>query len=72
MDRLGHTFEERLGALVESRPAIGRAASESQKAPVIDIMEALRCSLEAKRKPIRGETRSRTASKVSAPKRKRS
>ncbi len=59
--KLKDTFEERLRELIESRPTAalaGRApAAEAKKSPVIDIMEALRQSLEKMRKPAKSEER---------------
>jgi DNA end-binding protein Ku len=54
--KLKDTFEERLRDLIAKRtptPAAGASAERGQpKAPVVDIMEALKRSLEAARKPI--------------------
>jgi DNA end-binding protein Ku len=53
------SYEQRLRALVESRPPAPVASTATlarQGAPVIDIMEALRKSLQAARKPIQSET----------------
>ena len=47
-------FEEKLHALIESRtpvPEAGSGKDTEKRAPVMDIMEALRRSLEAARKP---------------------
>jgi DNA end-binding protein Ku len=55
------TYEERLKALVESRTPVAAAAAaerEPGQAPVADIMEALRKSLERSRKPVVSEQRS--------------
>ena len=61
-EKLKDTFEERLRDLIDSRQAIGLNAGlphASSKAPVVDIMDALRRSLEAKRKPVAKEVRQR-------------
>jgi DNA end-binding protein Ku len=56
---LKDTFEENLRALIESRAPVPAAGgphrAEERKAPVIDIMEALRKSLEKARKPVKRE-----------------
>jgi DNA end-binding protein Ku len=65
--RLKDPLEERLKQLVESRAKVGAVPGASrtaaQPAPVIDIMEALRKSLEAARKPVASETSSPGARK---------
>ncbi|MFN7995102.1 MAG: Ku protein [Bryobacteraceae bacterium] len=57
--KLKDTFEERLGALIRTRAdravTATRPAEAPQKAPVVDIMEALRKSLEMARKPPKRE-----------------
>jgi hypothetical protein len=53
-------YEERLKALIESRTPVASAGapqSGSRQAPVADIMEALRKSLEMARKPVASEQR---------------
>ena len=75
--KLKDAFEERLRALIESRAetavaAYGReAGEEARPAPVLDIMEALRKSLEMARKPPKTET-ARPPAKSKAAKSKRS
>jgi DNA end-binding protein Ku len=58
--KLQDSFEERLRELIESRaPVAGGGAQEPStrhKAPVVDIAEALRKSLEMVRKPAKSET----------------
>ena len=58
--KLQDSFEEQLGQLIESRTAVaGAGAPETatpRKAPVVDIAEALRKSLEMVRKPAKSET----------------
>jgi DNA end-binding protein Ku len=55
--RFKDTFEERMRALIEARaaeglaPAAGSATPEASKTPVVDIMQALKKSLELARKP---------------------
>jgi DNA end-binding protein Ku len=60
-EKLKNVQEERLRALIESRagsavPAVG-AEAPPKIAPAVDIMEALRKSLAAARKPAQSETR---------------
>ena len=54
--RLKDTFEERLRKLIDSRADMAASIHErgevGKRAPVIDIMEALRKSLEMARKPL--------------------
>jgi len=47
-------YEERLKALIESRSPVAADSrqNEPRQAPVADIMEALRKSLEMARKPV--------------------
>jgi DNA end-binding protein Ku len=58
--KLKDTFEERLRALIDTRAATSVAsdphAGEPAKAPAVDIMEALRKSIERARKPVASET----------------
>jgi DNA end-binding protein Ku len=59
--KLKDAYQERLQALIESRTETAVAARPGERAPVVDIMEALRKSLEAVRKPPareRAETKS--------------
>jgi len=52
------TYEDRLKALIESRTPVGSTSTPSaapHQAPVADIMEALRKSLEMARKPVARE-----------------
>lgn len=49
--KLKDAFQERLRALIQSRTETTVAARPSERAPVVDIMEALRKSLEMARKP---------------------
>jgi non-homologous end joining protein Ku len=54
-------YEERLKALIESRRPVPSASAPELgpgQAPVADIMEALRKSLEMARKPVVSEQRS--------------
>ena len=57
--KLKDTFEERLRALIDTRAATSVAsdphAGEPAKAPVVDIMDALRKSIERARKPVASE-----------------
>jgi len=57
--KLKDTFEERLQALIHSRAEMAIAARSQaivkQRAPVMDILEALRKSLEVARKPPKSE-----------------
>ena len=59
-NKLKDTFEERIRQMIDSRADMAsstHARSETGKrAPVIDIMEALRKSLEMARKPPKSET----------------
>lgn len=60
--KLKDAYEERLSKLIETRAAAGVAAHKeregiARRAPVVDIMNALRQSLAAARKPPRAETR---------------
>lgn len=62
--KLKDTFEERLRALIETRtpvPAAGAEPARQAAAPVIDIMEALRKSIAAARKPVEPERRPKPA-----------
>jgi DNA end-binding protein Ku len=58
--KLQDSFEERLRQLIESRTAVAGAdapeTTSHPKAPVVDIAEALRKSLEMVRKPAKSET----------------
>jgi DNA end-binding protein Ku len=61
--KLKDTFEERLRELVEARaPTPARGAAASAPPPAIDILEALKRSLAA-RKPIQPERRTRPSAK---------
>jgi DNA end-binding protein Ku len=56
--KLKDTFEERLRALIEARaptPAAGAAVPRQAPPPAVDIMEALRKSIAAARKPVAPE-----------------
>jgi len=66
---LRDTYEERLRALIESRtpaPLTGAEKPDQRRAPVVDILEALRQSLAAAKKPPASEP----AAKASKRKRK--
>jgi DNA end-binding protein Ku len=58
-EKLKDTFEERLQQLIQERSQTALAAYKSgevaRRAPVVDIMEALRKSLEMVRKPVKSE-----------------
>jgi DNA end-binding protein Ku len=59
-DKWKDAYEERLKALIESRASVASAnasVTERATAPVADIMEALRKSLEKARKPVVSEQR---------------
>jgi DNA end-binding protein Ku len=60
-EKLKSTQEERVRALIESRAASAAPAAETETpapiAPPPDILEALRKSIAAARKPARSETR---------------
>jgi DNA end-binding protein Ku len=59
-EKWNDSYEERLKALIESRAPVASAnapAAERAPAPVADIMEALRKSLEKARKPVVSEQR---------------
>ena len=61
-EKLKNSQDERLRALIESRsadavPSIGAEPSPAAIAPAADLMEALRKSLAAARKPAQSETR---------------
>ena len=59
--KLKDAFQERLQALIQSRAETMVAARPTERAPVVDLMEALRKSLEIVRKPPareRAETKS--------------
>jgi DNA end-binding protein Ku len=61
------TFEERLRQLIDSRADMAASIHEhgevGKRAPVIDIMEALRKSLEMARKPPKSETSEQSKAK---------
>lgn len=72
--KLKDEFEERLRALIEKRaptPARAEGAPRTAPPPAIDIMEALRKSIEAKRKPVEPERRPARAAKSAREKRRR-
>jgi DNA end-binding protein Ku len=58
-EKLKDTFEERLRELIDSRAQVGLASEqprmEPARAKAVDLMEALRKSLEAARKPVKSE-----------------
>ena len=62
------SYEERLRELIETRAAAGMSAyhghqETARRAPVVDIMDALRQSLAAARKPPRVESRTKMAAR---------
>ena len=74
-DKLRNTQEERLRALIESRagsavPAMGTDAPP-KLAPAVDLMEALRKSIAAARKPAQSETRPSPAAQTARRPRKK-
>jgi len=65
-EKLKNNQEERLRALIESRaasavPAVGTEPRPAATTPAVDLMEALRKSLAAARKPAASETRTAPA-----------
>ena len=67
--KLMDAYEQRLSELIETRAAAGMAAYKkregpTRRAPVVDIMDALRQSLAAARKPPRVESRTKTSAKA--------
>lgn len=70
--KLKDTFEERLRALIEARaPTPASAATATPRAPAIDLMEALRKSIAAAKKPIEPERRAPRHAKSPHEKRRR-
>jgi DNA end-binding protein Ku len=71
--KLKDTFEERLRAMIDSRAPVPApsAAATTPRAPAIDIMEALRKSIAAARKPVESERRPHREAKPAREKRRR-